>query len=195
MAERKVNTLFRCGAEVTVVSPDVSDSLVRTADSGAINILQRPYRSSDLECMFLVIGATNDETLNRQISSDAAQRQILCNIVDVPDKCNFILPAIVERGDLVISISTSGSSPAFAKKLRQDLENDFGEEYAEFLMLMGTIRERLLAQKRSVEANKKCFEQLIAGGLLEMIKNRSINEINRLLKKILGDGFKFEELI
>ena len=83
--------------------------------------------------MFLVIGATDDENLNRRISKDAERVNILCNIADRPDVCNFILPAVVRRGDLAITISTSGKSPALAKRLRLDLEAQFGEEYADFL--------------------------------------------------------------
>ncbi len=194
VAERKVNTLTECGADVTVVSPEVSDRLTRLADSGAITIHKRPFSSSDLDGMFLVIGATDDETLNRRISSDAAERNMLCNIADVPGECSFILPAVVKRGDLVLSISTSGTSPAFAKKLRKDLEKEFGEEYARFLSLMGAIREKRLQEAQESETNRSCFEQLISGGLLEMVKNRETDNINRLLKKVLGDNYSLEML-
>ena len=109
---RKVKTLLECGARVTVVSPDPSQQLAKLASEGSITLTQRIYRSADLDGMFLVIGATDDENLNQQISTDAEKSNILCNIADRPEVCNFILPSIVRRGDLVITISTSGKSPA-----------------------------------------------------------------------------------
>ncbi len=115
---RKVMTLVDCGAKVTVVSPDVRGNLLELADRGLIILEKRPYRKTDLTGMFLVIGTTDDEELNRQISIDAEKLNMLCNIADRPKVCNFILPSIVNRGDLTISISTSGKSPALAKKLR-----------------------------------------------------------------------------
>jgi precorrin-2 dehydrogenase/sirohydrochlorin ferrochelatase len=120
---------------------------------------------------------------------------MLCNIADRPDVCNFILPAIVNRGDLVISISTSGKSPAFAKKLRKELEKQFGVEYAEFLRLMGAIRKKLLSEKHEPEAHKHLFEQLIKSDLVEMIKNNRKEDINFLLFDVLGHGYEFESLM
>ncbi len=192
---RKVMTLMDCGASVTVVSPDFTTQLFQLADTRAIKLKKRPYRSSDLDGMFLVIGATNNEELNRQISEDAQRLNKLCNIADKPEACNFILPSFINRGDLIIAISTSGKSPALAKKLRKDLENEFGQEYAEFLRLMGVIRQRLLTKNRDSKAHKYLFEQLISRGLIEMIKNQKEEEINSLLFEILGNGFEFEALM
>ena len=128
--------------------------------------------------MLLVIGATDDEDLNHRISRDAAERSLLCNIADRPTVCNFILPAVIQRGDLVITVSTSGRSPAFAKKLRRDLEDRFGEEYAEFLNLMGAIRAKLLAEAHAPEAHKPLFEKLIEADLLELVRCRDIARID-----------------
>ena len=119
---RKVLTLLDCGARVTVVSPDAKEKLIELANSGAITLEKRQYRETDLDGIFLVIGTTDDEELNHQISIAAEKHNMLCNIADRPKVCNFILPSIVNRGDLTISISTSGKSPALAKKLRMELE-------------------------------------------------------------------------
>ena len=192
---RKVITLLDCGAIVTVVSPVASEKLLELADNSVITLKKRPYQTSDLDGTFLVIGATDDEELNRQISGDAEKLNMLCNIADRPEVCNFILPSIVNRGDLVISISTSGKSPAFAKKLRKELEKQFGEEYAEFLRLMGAIRKKLLRKKHQPEAHKHLFEQLISSGLIEMIKNNKKEDINSLLFEIFGKGYDFESLM
>ena len=192
---RKVVTLLDCGAKVTVVSPDVRGKLLELADSGLIILEKRPYLEADLDGMFLVIGTTDDEKLNRQISIDAEKLNMLCNIADRPKVCNFILPSIVNRGDLTISISTSGKSPALAKKLRIELEEQFGNEYAEILLLMGAIREKLLSKKHEPEAHKQLFEKLISRGLLDIIRGNRKDEIDSLLHEVLGEGFRFDELM
>ncbi len=192
---RKVKTLLDCGARVTVVSPEVSRQLRELAASGDIKLAERSYQSEDLNGVFVVIGATDDERLNQQISSDADRLNTLCNIADRPEVCNFILPSIVQRDDLVITISTSGQSPALAKKLRKALENQFGEEYGTLLQLMGAIRKKLLQQAHKPEAHKPLFEQLINSDLIAMIQAGKTEEIDMLLFDILGKGYKYKELM
>ena len=192
---RKVKTLLDCGARVIVVSPEVSQQLRDLATSGEIKLEERSYQSEDLNDMFLVIGATDDEKLNKQISSDADRLNTLCNIADRPEVCNFILPSIVHRDDLVITISTSGKSPALAKKLRKSLENQFGEEYGTLLHLLGAIRKKLLQQAHEPEAHKPLFEQLINSDLIVMIQESEVEKIDSLLLEVLGEGYKFEELM
>jgi precorrin-2 dehydrogenase/sirohydrochlorin ferrochelatase len=192
---RKVKTLLECGAKVTVVSPEISDRLQNLAESARLTLKARPYRTEDIEGMFLVIGASDDETLNRQISSDAESRNTLCNIADRPEKCNFILPSILRREDLVITISTSGKSPALAKKLRKNLERRIGSEYGDFLKLMGAIRSKLLSQAHEPEVHKPLFEQLIDSNLIALIQEGKTQDINALLFDILGDGYRFEKLM
>ena len=195
VAFRKVKTLLECGAIVSVVSPRFSGSFDPLATHPGLTLIRRPYAEEDLDGRFLVIGATDDEALNRRISADARRRNMLCNIADVPDACNFILPAVVDRGDLILAVSTSGKSPAFAKKLRKDLEKQYGEEYIEFLKLMGAIRKKLLLTEHAPEAHRPQFERLIQSGLLEMVKNRQPSEINRLLYDVFGSGYDYDTLI
>jgi precorrin-2 dehydrogenase/sirohydrochlorin ferrochelatase len=192
---RKVDNLLKCGARVTVVSPEISPELQDWSNTEPLVLKYRPYRSTDLEGMFLVIGATDDETLNRQISRDAEARNTLCNIADRPEVCNFILPSIVQRDDLVITISTSGRSPAMAKKLRKKLERQFGPEYADLLRLMGAIRSKLLSEAHEPEAHKPLFEQLINSNLIDLIREAKTEAINALLLRVLGDGYRIEELL
>ncbi len=195
MGTRKVNTLLACGARVTVVSPDPTQQLKKMAVEESITLRERAYRTVDLKDMFLVIGATDDEKLNRQISEEAEQIGILCNIADRPEACNFILPSVVQRGDLVITISTSGQSPALAKRLRRELEAQFGEEYADFLLLMGAIRKKLLSQTHEPEAHKALFNQLIDSDFIELLRTGQRKQLNLLLYKILGEGYRIEELL
>jgi precorrin-2 dehydrogenase len=192
---RKVETLLECGAKVTVVSIDASEKLKKLSNSGVIQLKKRPFQTTDLDGVFLVIGATNDEDLNVKIHSAAERRRVLCNIADRPEACNFILPSIVNRGNLIIAISTSGKSPALAKKLRKQLEAQFGNEYAEFLNLMGAIRKKLLKKDHEPEAHKYLFEQLIETDLVQMLKKADTEAINTLLLDVLGDGYDYKTLI
>lgn len=192
---RKVKTLLKCGARVRVVAPKASGELRTLAADGCIDLKERPYAPADLEGVFLVIGATNDEAVNLNISRDAEARKILYNIADRPEACNFILPAIVNRGDLFLAVSTSGKSPALAKKLRKDLEKSFGDEYAVFLTLMGAVRTKLLDMQHEPEAHKQQFETLIECGLLEMIRGKNMSQIDALLRDVLGEGYTFDALM
>ncbi len=194
VAFRKVKTLLESGAVVTVVSPKFIESFEKVENHPDLTMIRRAYREKDLDGCFLVIGATDDDTINRKISADARRRNMLCNIADVPDACNFILPAVVDRGDLIIAVSTSGKSPAFAKKLRKDLEKQYGGEYTEFLELMGAIRKKLLATEHAPEAHRPQFERLIQSGLLEMVRDSRHEEIDRLLYEVFGSGYTYETL-
>jgi precorrin-2 dehydrogenase/sirohydrochlorin ferrochelatase len=131
--------------------------------------------------MFLVIGATDDETLNRGIHADAERLNLLCNIADRPEICNFVLPAIFRRGDFMMAISTAGKSPAFAKHIRQRLETQFGPEYGTLLDLLGAIRTRLLAAAHEPEIHKP--------------RDKKITQIDRVLEQVLGAGYRYDQLM
>jgi precorrin-2 dehydrogenase/sirohydrochlorin ferrochelatase len=192
---RKVERLLECGALVTIVGIQVSQTLKRLSKENLITLNIRAYKSSDLDGRFLIIGATNDEQLNQQLSMDAEKRNMLCNIADRPAACNFILPSIIQQGDLVMAISTSGKSPAFAKKLRKDLEMQFDEAYAVFLDLMGAIRNHLLKEAHAPEQHKPIFNKIIHSNILDMIKARNVDAIDAILLKILGPGYSFHALM
>jgi len=192
---RKAKSLIACGGKVTVVSPTVTSELQDLAAAGALRVLQREYVGDDLQGMFLVMGATDDERLNRRIRTDAEHLKILCNIADRPEQCDFILPAVVQRGDLIVTVSTSGRSPALAKKLRQDLQAQFGDEYTAFLDLMGAIRKRLLAEAHAPEEHKPIFERLVHSNILTWIREGRRNDIDRLLAEVLGDGWRADDLL
>ncbi len=192
---RKVKGLLECQASVTLVSPEATPILSDLAQEELIEWKRRNYESSDIEGMFLVIAASDNEALNRRIHSDAQQANILCNVADQPENCNFTLPSVIRRGDLQITISTSGKSPAFSKYLRKKLEKQFGSEYGEFLRLMGQLRKKLLAESHAPETHKAIFESLIEKGLLNMIKSRDTETIDRLLAEILGKAYSLESLL
>jgi precorrin-2 dehydrogenase/sirohydrochlorin ferrochelatase len=192
---RKAETLLRAGAHVIVVSPQATAALQTLAAGGQVTWYARPYRSEDMTGTFLVFSATGDPALNRRIAADADRHRVLCNVADQPDRGHFILPSIVERGDLLVSISTCGTSPAVARRLRQDLEAYFGEEYAPFLELLGAVRARLLEREHAPETHRRLFGRLIDGGLLAMVKSGDRAGIDTLLKSVLGDDFHAERLM
>lgn len=195
VGSRKAETLLRAGAHVTLVSPRVTAAVRSLAREGRLTWHARPYRAPDMEGVFLVFSATDDFDLNRRIEADAARHRVLCNFADQPDRGQFILPSIVERGDLLISISTSGTSPAVARRLRMELEAYFGEEYGPFLRLMRAIREQLLEREHAPEAHRQLFGRLIDGGLLGLVKAGDRTGIDTLLQSVLGDGFDAERLM
>lgn len=195
VATRKVGTLLKCGAEIKIVSPELTEALEVLCKNGPVEIKKREYVPEDLEGCFLVIAATSSPAVNQSVGRDAESRNMLCNIADFPQACNFILPSVINRGDLTLTISTSGKSPAFAKKLRKDLACHFGEEYAVFLTLMGAVRKKLLQADHAHEAHKHLFEALISGGLLDLVRDNKTEEINALLYDTLGSGFSYNELM
>ncbi len=195
VAFRKAKMLLECGAEVVVVGKEFCAEFEQFKNTPSVLLIQRKYVPSDLNGKFLVIGATDDSELNRRISADAEKKNMLCNIADVPEICNFIVPSVIRRGDLVISVSTSGKSPAFAKHLRKELEKKIGDEYAQFLILMGAIRKKLLSTAHNPEAHKPLFEKLIHSGLLDLIQTGQKHAINQLLFEVLGEGYEYDALM
>jgi precorrin-2 dehydrogenase/sirohydrochlorin ferrochelatase len=192
---RKVKTLMACGAKVRVVTLEATDELLELARGGRIELHKRPFEEQDLDRVFLVIGATDDQKLNQRIHALAEEKGRLCNIADQPELCNFVLPSIVNQGDLTIAISTAGRSPAFAKHLRRCLQSQFGPEYGRMLELMGAIRTRLLSTEHAPEFHKPLFERLIADGLLGLIKAGREEEIDALLARVLGPEYRYRQLM
>lgn len=191
---RKAATLEKCGANVTIVSDRFSAECDRFKAS-AVCLEKKEYEKKDAKGMFLVFAATNNADLNRQIKADALTLNILCNVADAPDESDFILPSIVDRGDLMVAVSTSGSSPAMAKKIRQDLEHRFGPEYAKLLQLMGNIRKKLLSSGHAPDDHKQVFHTLIGKGILELIEANDEMNINAVLCDVLGKEYTYQNLV
>lgn len=159
----KVEGLLACDGDVTVVAPDLQPELRRLADEGSIQWIARRYERSDLEGTFMVIAATNDSEVNIGVYDDAEQRAMLVNVVDVPPLCNFILPAIVRTGPLAIAISTAGASPALAKRMKAEVAQLFGEEYARLAILLNDARGWAKATLPTYQDRKAFFESIVGG--------------------------------
>jgi len=186
VAQRKVETLLEYGASVELVARDLTGELDQLRKSGRVRFLGRDFSEGHLEGAFLVVAATDDSALNRRVSRGAQQRGLLVNAVDQPADCNFIVPSVLSRGNLQIAVSTSGKSPAFARKVRLELERRFGEEYGLFLNLMGKLRKEILPLGLSQEENKRAFEELIHSDLLQAIRRKNWEGASQILAKVLG---------
>lgn len=191
---RKAAVLEKCGATVKVIS-DRFSAHFQELETSAVRLEKKAYERKDVTGMFLVFAATNNADLNRQIKTDASALNILCNVADAPDESDFILPSIVDRGDLTVAVSTSGSSPAMAKKIRQDLERQFGPEYAKLLQLMGNIRKKLLSSGHAPGDHKQIFYTLIGKGILELIEANDEININAILCDVLGKEYTYQNLV
>lgn len=194
VGERKVETLLQCGARVEIIGKTLSHKLNDLVDKGRINYVASEYTESHLDGALLVIGATDEPELNARIAEDAQKKGIFFNIVDRPHLCSFIVPSIITRGDLIVTFSTCGKSPALAKKLRKKYEAAFGQEYAIFLELMGKIRSKILSQSTDSLQNKRIFEQLVSSSLLEWIKGGELERIDDFLVGLLGEGYSLKKL-
>lgn len=170
VAERKIATLLKFGARVVVVSPDLSPGIKRIVEEEKVEYIGREYQKNDLKGAFLVIGATNEREVNERLTREAREEGILVNVVDSPSDCSFIVPSILNRGDLVIAISTGGKSPALAKRIRQELEGIYGPEYAELLEILGELRSHVLREVEEPALRQKIMERVTASGLLERIR-------------------------
>ncbi|MBI5789156.1 MAG: bifunctional precorrin-2 dehydrogenase/sirohydrochlorin ferrochelatase [Candidatus Schekmanbacteria bacterium] len=186
VAERKVLTLLDCGANVKLISPALTPRLGELAGQRRFEYVSRTYQPGDSAGSFLVVGATDNRKLHEQITAEAESHNILVNIVDVPDLCNFIVPSIVSRGDLQISISTGGKSPAMAKKIRRELERQFGDEYAQFLELMGQWRQEVLEKIPDGEKRREVFQNLVDSDILHLLKEGRREEALRRAGELMG---------
>ena len=160
IGEPKISSLIAAGASVRVVALDATAAVTEWARTGAITWEARAFDSADLDETFVVIAATNSRDLNVAIFHEARQRNILCNVVDDPEYCDFYYPAVVRRGDLQIAISTNGHSPALAQRIRRELEIQFGPEYGEWLEQLGRTRQQLFASKIDPEQRRRLLHEL-----------------------------------
>jgi siroheme synthase-like protein len=159
----KVEGLLACDATVVLVAPDAIEPLQALASEGSISWERRTYEPADLEATFMAIACTNDTDVNIAVFDDAERRAMLVNIVDVPPLCNFILPAIVRTGPLAIAISTAGASPALAKRMKAEVSELFGEEYARLAIMLNDARGWAKGTLPTYQDRKSFFEGIVNG--------------------------------
>ena len=159
----KVEGLLACDARVHVIAPEVNAPVQELADAGDIELTVRRFQPGDLKGHFLAIAATSDTDVNVAVFDEAERRSMLCNVVDVPPLCSFILPAIVRTGPIAIAISTAGSSPALAKRMKREIGELFGTEYAELAEMLNDARGWAKATLPTYDERKSFFEGIVNG--------------------------------
>ncbi len=190
VAERKIGSLLKTGATITVVSPRITKKIERQRQKERVRHISRSYRKGDLKGAFLVVAATDSLTVNQRVSQDAP---CLVNVVDTPHLCNFIVPSTFTRGPLQIAISTGGISPALARSIRKELEAKYGAEFARYVRMlrkvrcdaMGTIRDR---RKRA--AFLKC---VASPEMMRKVAEKGVREVRPFVKELFGKAKKSAE--
>ena len=185
VALRKVRMLLGCGADITVISLAFHPNLSSLAENGAIRLIQRPYKTGDLRDAVLVISATGQRETNRKIAREAGKRGIWINVADDPKRSGFIVPSFFRRGGLTIAVSTSGMSPALARKIRTKLEQDFGEEYQRLLSLIEEVRS-MVKQKKIRVSSDVWQEALDLDLLIGLVRKGQQEEAKKALMNRLG---------
>jgi precorrin-2 dehydrogenase / sirohydrochlorin ferrochelatase len=183
VAQRKVEGLLEAGASITVVSPQVSARLAGLADDGHISVRLRPYRRSDLRGIAVVFAATEMRGVNAAVAADARRRRVWVNAADDPDHCDFILPSVLRRGSLLISVTTGGRSPALARVVREELERQFGGDYALLTELASDVRRQLRSQGEKVSA--AAWAKALRGDVRRLVAAGRREEARRCLLEAL----------
>ena len=163
IAQRKVATLLGYGAQVTVISPAATRQVKRYAQRGRIRYLPRRFRPADLKGAWLVYASTNDQRINELVYRAATAQRIFTNVVDQKPLCSFIAPAIFKRGQLTVAVSTGGASPSLAKRVRQELKERIGSQYAPLLRLLAGLRGIAKRKLPGYNDRKRYFHQLVSG--------------------------------
>lgn len=161
IGEQKISGLLDTGARIRVVALQSTSVVREWAGAGQITLEERAFAAADLDGMFLVVVATASRAVNEDVFREAQRRSVLCNVVDVPEQCDFFYPAVVRRGDLQIAVSTAGQSPSLAQKLRQQLERQFGPGYEEWVARLGATRRDVLGSNLD-PARKRWLLQSLA---------------------------------
>lgn len=185
VALRKVESLLASGAQVTVVSPSFVPEIEALK---GLELKKRKFRPEDLDGKFLAVSATDDRSVNEAVAKAAKKRMLLVNVVDDPELCNFYVNSQVRRGDLSISVSTGGASPALAKRIRKELEKQYGEEYAGLLRLMREYRPRIIRDVPDAERRKKLFEQLANAGIEKIFRERGEAAARKAVEHMINEG-------
>jgi len=186
IAERKVAGLVAVGANVTVISPGITDGLKELLEEGAIRHVAREYQASDRAGYDLVFVATDNSEINAAVFSEARSLRIWVNSADDPDHCDFILPAVIRRGELTVAVSTGGATPAVTRAIREELDDYFTADYAQLVAIAAEVRRRLKAN--SLGASADAWHRALKGDFRRLIKAERSEEAKNLLHKILGAG-------
>lgn len=186
VAERKAGSLLKAGAAVVVVSPSLTPGLRELSSSGRIVYRPGTFGDDDVQGACLVIAATDSPEVNSAIARLCSGRQVLVNVAAPPEESTFIVPSVVERGDLLIAVSSSGASPALSRKIRCELAETYGPEYALFLERLAAVRGRLLKGPLSQAERQAVFQALVDSDILELLRQGKTQEADRRIAEFTG---------
>lgn len=192
VAAQKVKQLLECGASIVVVSPNLCSDLAELAEQKRIQWLPMKYEPSILDGAFLAFACTDDMEVNQQVSADCEARKIWCNVVDVPELCNFYMPSILRRGDFIIAVSTSGNSPALARKVRMFLEGLIGDEFGVLVALLGEMKEEMRKVLKTVEQRRKFIEKVWTSDIWKYLQEGDLDSARIYLHRCLAEAVQNE---
>jgi precorrin-2 dehydrogenase/sirohydrochlorin ferrochelatase len=182
VAERKIYALLRAGADVTVISPDITQKIKQYKQKGKVKHICRSYKRGDLENVFIAIAATDSADINKKVSEDAP---CLVNVVDTPHLCNFIVPSVVIREPLTIAVSTSGVSPGLSRSIRMELEEKYGPEISEYLHLLRGIRKQAMKCISDQRRRGSCLKAVSSKKMLKMLREKGYKETKTKAETLL----------
>ncbi len=185
VATRKTKGLFKAGARVFVVSPYLSEQLQELVETQAIQWIEDEYNDKYLKGSFLVVAATNERQINHHIAEYCRTQKILVNTVDSAEDSDFIVNACVRRGDLTLSVSTNGKSPALARKIREDLSKVYGKEYAELVDILAEVRPKVCSKEMNQQIREQFFRELVYSDLLQLLREGKKKEVRKRVEKCL----------
>jgi len=186
VAERKAASLLECGACVLVVSPECTPPLKAWAEQNRIALRERDFQPGDLDGAVLAIAATSDKAVNEAVMLAGREQGVLVNVVDVPEWCDFYVPAVVRRGDLLITVNTNGQSPMLAKSVRQQLDDQFGSEWAPYLKLLGRLRRMLKERQPDRGLRNQAEAEFLASPALSLLAAGRESEAEAHLTLVLS---------
>jgi len=187
IAEGKALQLVEAGARLTVVSPELTEALRAAADHGEITHRRGAFIEGDLKGVFLVVSATGDRKVNEKVAEAAKERGLLCNVVDQPDLCNFITPALVTRGGLQISVSTGGGSPTLTQRVKREVAALVGKEYGVLLELAAEMRADAKDRIANFERRRDALRAFVESDALDLIRAGRLDEARALARRFLHD--------
>ncbi|HEX2225839.1 MAG TPA: bifunctional precorrin-2 dehydrogenase/sirohydrochlorin ferrochelatase, partial [Candidatus Binatia bacterium] len=183
VAQSRVEGLLAERAKVTVVSPAITDVLAQLVNAGVIRHIARVYLTGDLAGFELAFVATDDLDVNQTIFSEARLRGVWINSADDPENCDFILPAVVRRGNLSVAVCTGGASPATTRAIREELDTYFTPDYALLVRIAGEVRQEL--KDRSIKVNPEAWNQALRGEFRRLVAENSDEQAKALLLETL----------
>lgn len=185
VARRKVGDILAAGGLVRLVSPALDPELEQLAKTQNMEVLRQAFDPSVLEGAFLVFVATDDETVNESAAAAARKRGLLVNVADRPPLCDFHVPAVIRRGDLLVTFSTGGKSPALARRLKKKLGEDIGEEYASLLELLGRLRQETASRPDLTQTERQAlYERVLDSEILELLRQGKTQEAQELIDRL-----------